>query len=737
MGEMPFSGLFKKPRDSAGARVASDGAGGFDPAEKLAIVEDLEQTGLAAFWATGPDGTLTYCSPSIAAGLGKEFADLRGQLLPNLLRPIASDNDARSLNLKLGTRKAFANFTVHASDQSQDIVLRLSGRPSFDASGEFQGFRGSGIDITEQFRSEEEASRLAKYDALTGLANRHRMAQYIDSTLNSFRQAKRSCAILMMDLDRFKAVNDTLGHAAGDQLLVQVAQRLQSIFGDTGEIGRLGGDEFQIIVPDVDDRGKLGEIGKKIITMLSQPYSVEEGRCTIGASVGIAIAPYDGIEREELTRAADLALYSAKNGGRGQFRFYSAELEYSANLRKRMEDDLSDAIEDGQFTLEYQPLVALESNRVVALEATYVWDDEERGRVPSSTFLPVAEGSRLIVSIGEWALKKACEDALNWPDSLRLVINVSPVQFGDKDFVTMVTQTLGETGLDPARLEIELSEAVFLSDQAATEKAISELFKLGVRLSLDQFGTGYTSLSYLRRAPFSSIKIGESFFESTMIDELGDLEMVKAIVELTKVLGMETVAAGVDSLDLLEALAKRGIGHVQGFVFSEPLAADKVLEEITSGEWRLDPSQDGSQRAGRRTVFRRIGVIHEDHYYEVTLRNLSRTGAMIEGLEDVSVGVQFVLDFGGGQLAVASVKRTDDDVQGLEFESALVDDGAGGLCTRHRVSPYELAAVGAPLSALPAGKYSGMDAPSGQAPSYAQFKLSQRAPTQGQGPQPV
>ncbi|MXO85474.1 EAL domain-containing protein [Altererythrobacter aurantiacus] len=735
MGEMPFSALFKKSRNPAELR--GGGGRGIEPQEKLSIVEDLEDTGLAAFWATGPDGSLTYLSPSITDGLGKGLDTLKGQQLQNVFKPISSDNDARSLGLKLGTRKAFANFTVSACDRNRDIVLRLSGRPSFDSAGEFQGFRGSGIDITEEFRSEEEANRLAKYDALTGLSNRHRMGQCIDSTLNTFRQAKRTCAILMMDLDRFKAVNDTLGHAAGDQLLVQVAQRLTSVLGEIGEIGRLGGDEFQVMLPDIDDRGKLGEIAKKIITMLSQPYSVEEGRCSIGASVGIAIAPYDGIERDELTRAADLALYSAKNGGRGQFRFYSAELEHGANLRKRMEDDLSDAIDAGQFKLEYQPIVALKGNKVVGLQATYVWDDEERGRVPASTFLPVAEGSRLIVPIGEWALKKACEDACEWPASLRLVMNVSPVQFGEKGFVEMVTRTLEETGLDPARLEIEMNEAVFLTDQAATEKAISDLFKLGVRLSLDQFGTGYTSLSYLRRAPFSSIKIGESFFESTMVDELGDLDMVEAIVELTKVLGMETVAAGVDSLDLLKALAKRGIGNVLGFVFSEPLSSEKIAEEIAAGEWVLDPSHDGSQRAGRRTVFRRIGIIHEDHYYEVTLRNLSRTGAMIEGLEDVPVGTMFVLDFGGGQLAVASVKRTDDDVQGLEFESALVDDGAGGLCTRHRVSPYELAAAGAPLSALPAGKYSGLGDAGGQAAGFPQFKLSGRAPTQGQGPQPV
>ena len=735
MGEVPFLNFLRPKREVAPVEVTRAPTSiGIGRDEKLAIVEQLEQSGLAWFWATDPDGRIAYLSPSIVRALGGEFLDLVGQPLQKVFVPVASDSDARSLGLKLGTRKSFANLTIEAASDS-DLVLRVSGRPSFDEAGEFLGFRGSGIDVTEEFRSEEEANRLAKFDSLTGLSNRARMGHIIDSTLNTFRSAERSCALFMMDLDRFKAVNDTLGHAAGDQLLQQVANRLRAAVGKSGEIGRLGGDEFQILLPDMDDRGKLGELAKKIISMLSQPYSVEEGRCTIGASVGIAIAPYDGLEQDELTRAADLALYASKNGGRGQFRFYGADLEHDANLRKRMEEDLATAIEGGDFTLEYQPIVATDGNTVVALEANYVWDDEERGRVTSETFLPVAEGSRLIVPIGEWAIRKACEDACSWPETLRLVVNVGPVQFGDKNFVDHIDTVLKETGLDPHRLEIEVGESVFLADQGETEKTISALFKLGVRLSLDQFGTGFVSLSYLRRAPFSTIKIGETFFESTLTEELGDLEMVKAIVELAKVLQLDTVAAGIDSIELLARLKKLGIGYVQGFVFAETVPQEKVLEEIAGGDWTLQPVADGAQRAGRRTMYRRIGLIHQDHYYEVTLRNLSRSGAMIEGLQDVPVGTQFVLDFGQGQLAVATVRRTDDDMQGLEFEAALVDDGAGGLCTRNRVSPYDLAAAGAPLSALPPGKYSGLATESGGGAAYPLFKLSERAPKQGQGPQ--
>lgn len=736
MGAMPFTEFFK-------GRKASDPSNGpegpmpiapeFSGAEKLAIVEQLESSGVACFWATDAKGVLTYLSPVIFESMGRLAANAFEIPFQHVFAPVAGDGDARSLGLKLGTRKSFSGVAVETGDENADLVLRLSGRPMYDEAGEFLGFRGTASDITDEYRSEEEASRLAKFDSLTGLANRHRMEQRIDSTLHTFRTAKRAAALIMLDLDRFKQVNDTLGHAAGDQLLQQVAERLNSVIAGRGEIGRPGGDEFQILIPDMDDRGELGEIAKKIIQMLSQPYSVEEGRCTIGCSIGVAIAPYDGLEREDLTRAADLALYASKNGGRGQFRFYAADLEHEANLRKRMEDDLAQAIEAGHFKLEYQPCVDLRTNRVVALEAQFAWEDDERGRVEPETFLPVAEGSRLIIPIGEWALRNACEQAKEWPESLRLSMNISPVQFEANGFVDMVATVLEETGMDPARLDLELNESVLLGDASKIDAALGALFKLGVRLTLDQYGTGLSSLSYLRRAPFNSLKIGKNFFEPVMGNDLGDMELVRAVVALAGAMGMETVANGVHAMNLMDELKKIGVSHVQGFVFSEAISHEAVLEDIASGEWTIEPTDQGSQRASRRTVFRKIGLIHEDHYYDVTLRNLSRSGAMIQGLEEVPVGTQFVLDFGQGQLAVCTVRRTMDDTQGVEFEQELVDDGAGGMCTRHRVSPYDLAAAGAPLTALPPGKYS--QAPEAASGSFAQFKLSLNAPKQGGGPQ--
>ncbi|MBX7496316.1 EAL domain-containing protein [Qipengyuania sp. 6B39] len=727
MGAMPFSEFFKGKKTAEGRHGASpDGIG---TSEKVEIVEEIETSGAFGFWNTDKSGNIAYLSGWIVEAMGGDFARLAAQPIQQAFAPIDGETDGRSLGLKLGTRKSFAGLAVQAVAGESAVVLRLSGKPLYDRAGEFQGFRGSAIDVTEEFRAEEEANRLAKYDSLTGLANRHRMEQRIDSTLHAFKSAKRAAALMMLDLDKFKQVNDTLGHAAGDQLLQQVADRLRGAVAGRGEIGRLGGDEFQVLIPDLDDRGELGEIAKRIIQILSQPYSVEEGRCSIGCSVGIAVAPYDGVERDELTRAADLALYASKNGGRGQFRFYAGDLEHEANLRKRMEEDLAEAIEAGHFTLEYQPVVSLADDRVVALEAQYCWADEERGRVEPETFLPVAEGSRLIVPIGEWGLRKACEDAMQWPESLLVALHVSPVQFESNGFIDSVEKVLEKTGLDPARLELRLPESVLLGDGSKVDNAMSRLFKLGVRLTLDQFGTGLSSLSYLRRAPLNALRIGGNFFEPIMGNELGDIELVRAVVALAGAMGMETVASGVHALALMEELKRLGVDQVCGFVYSGALTQEEVLEQIAGGEWIIPPSDNGIQRATRRTVFRKIGLIHEDHYYEVTLRNLSRTGAMIQGLEDVPVGTMFVLDFGQGQLAVGAVRRTMDDTQGIEFEQELVDDGAGGLCTRHRVSPYELAAAGVPLQALPPGRYTLAQGLNSN-PSFAQFKLSANAPRQ-------
>ena len=708
---MPLKGLISKSGSgglfasrTASPRATSD----VSDAEKLALLADLEQSGLGWFWATDPDGKLSYLSDAFCARLGLELDELAGKPLHEIFTIRESGGRAQSLALKLSSRKSFSALTVSSINGDSEAVVSLSGRPVTSASDKFSGYRGTASDITDQFQREEETERLAKFDSLTGLANRHEMARIIDATLTAFRAAKRNCALMMLDLDKFKQVNDTLGHAAGDELLKEAASRLKRAAGDDCEIGRLGGDEFQIMLPDMDDRGELGEIAKKIIAMLSQPYSLEDGRCVIGASVGIAIAPHDGVSCEEIVKSADMALYSAKNSGRGRFRFYSGELANEALFRRRLEDDLAEAVRAEQLFLRYQPIVSLQTNAVEALEAQICWTHPQRGVIEHDEFQSILGTSALALEVGEWALEQACCDASAWPEGLRVAVKIPSKQFAADGFLANVEEALKVSEIADGRLELEVSEAVFHSDANAVDKTLGALFKLGVRLTLDEFGTGHSSLGYLRRAPFNSIKITPDFYQTNGEGSDHDLPLITATVALSKALGMSIFAAGVETIELYDELRVSGVASVQGAIFTESVTLEKVEEELAKGSWQIEPVTSRNPRARRRTVYRKIQVIHDDHSYEVTLRNLSKSGGLIEGLEDVPVDTQFVVDLGGGQLGVATVVRSSGAVQGLEFETPLVDDGAGGLCTRIRVSPYALAAAGADLQALSDGDYKGM-----------------------------
>ncbi|MEL7198933.1 MAG: EAL domain-containing protein [Pseudomonadota bacterium] len=731
---MPFKG-FLSSKSSGSARRGRNGASGqgvstLSDDEKLVMLNELEQSGLGWFWASDASGALTYVSPAIAERVNVPLEELVGQPLASTFEPAAREGRSKSLALMLGARKAFSGLSMCAVKKPDGAVLRLAGQPVFDEAGTFSGFRGTGTDITEEFYREQETERLAKYDSLTGLANRHHMAQQIETTLNAFKAAKRNCAILMMDLDKFKAVNDTLGHSAGDELLRQVAKRLGRAIERDCEIGRLGGDEFQVMIPDCDDRGELGEIALKIIDMLRQPYSLDEGRCVIGASVGIAIAPHDGVSMDDIVRSADLALYAAKNGGRGQYRFFSGDLENEAIFRRRLEEGLEEAVREQQLFLEYQPIVETASQQVRTLEAQVGWNHVQRGPIASEEFAQILDGSSHTAEVALWSIEEACRNAVKWPDSVRVSVNIPPVLLNSEGFVEKVSEALTETGLVPARLELEISEAVFFGDTNAVDRVLDALFKLGVRLTLDEFGSGYSSLAYLRRAPFDSIKIDEGLIaeadrNSERVgdkDDKGGLGLIRAIVALAGAMEMDTIANGIETEELNKALVECGVKYVQGPIYSDPVGTKTVKQELLGDSWKIAPSGDRTKRARRRTVFRKIQVIHDDHSYEVTLRNLSRTGALIEGLIDVPKGTQFVVDLGGGQLAVATVIRTNGDTQGLEFEQSLIDDGSGGLVTRNRVSPYALASAGAPLEALSQGNYSGMQGGLlGQTSSVPQF----------------
>ncbi len=672
-----------------------------DDARRLALLDDFEEAGIGWIWASDAEGRLIYLSASAAERLGQPLDALLAQPLTALFESDTQNPDGqtgRPLNFQLAARNRITDMVVRFVPGTKREAERqtwwlLTGLPKLDASGNFVGYRGSARDVTVEYERKLEDSRLAEYDSLTGLANRHRMNRKLDSLLASFKAARRSCAVMMLDLDRFKAVNDTMGHPAGDALLKQVAQRLTSIVGKRGEIGRLGGDEFQIILPDVDDRGTLGELAAKIVQLVSQPYPIDGKQAMIGTSVGAAIAPYDGDTREELIRNSDLALYAAKNGGRGQYRFYSSDLKDEAEERAQLLDDLRTALEKGELDLFYQPVVRIEDNLVVGCEALMRWEHPERGPVSPGIFIPIAEETNLIAPLGEWALHRACADAAKWPESVRVAVNVSAVQFANADFVETVRQALAESGLTPDRLELELTESVLLGDSETIADTFKALKALGVRLALDDFGTGFSSLSYLRSAPFDKIKVDRSFVNDAVQADQNSAKIIAAIVGLADALGMETTVEGVEAFDQLEVIRGKGAKFVQGFLYSRPMPLAELEQCMETGALRIAPSGPDKFRSERRTVFLRIGVIHEDHRYDAILRDLSKTGARIEGLVGVPVGTDLVLDLGGGQLVVCTVSRSKDAEIGVEFETALISDGAGGLCTRFRISPYALAAA--------------------------------------------
>jgi diguanylate cyclase (GGDEF)-like protein/PAS domain S-box-containing protein len=705
---MPL-GFRKALRDSMNPAPEQRAVVGSIAPDRSVVLGEVEELGIGMFWATDDAGNLSFLSQRALGDLGTGADALIGRPLTEVFSDIDAEGSAatqRSLAFKLKARSRLDEQIVAVQDaRGSSRWWRLNGRPLLDAQGTFRGYRGSAVDISAQYVYETQVAKASQVDELTGLANRRKLNERLKAMLAAFRVSKRSCALMMLDLDRFKQVNDTMGHPAGDELLKQVANRLQSIVKDAGEVGRLGGDEFQVLLPDMDDRGTLGELANRIVQSISQPYQINGRRAIIGTSVGIAIAPYDGLEADELTRSADMALYSAKETRGGTFCFFTSELRDAASKSALLGERLRDAVDNGDLKLAYQPLVNPVTNEVKCFEALLRWHDEEEGDISPSRFIPVAENDDLIIKIGEMALKQACLDALAWPDTIRVAVNVSAKQFIRAGFRKVVAGALEASGLAPGRLELEITESVFVGDLESVDAIFRDLKKLGVRLALDDFGTGYSSLGYLKHGHFDKIKIDQSFVRGCT--ENGDINpaIIQAIVALAKALGMETVAEGVEAMDELALVKERGADLVQGYIFSRPITQDQVLAQFAEGSTLFRPSGPPRHRADRITIFKKVGLIHEDHYYDVILRNLSKTGARITGLAGVPVGTDVVLDLGHGQLVVSKVVNANENSQGLKFETSLVSDGSGGFMTRHRISPYSLAEAGIPLAALGAGAF--------------------------------
>jgi diguanylate cyclase (GGDEF)-like protein len=430
-------------------------------------------------------------------------------------------------------------------------------------------------DITEKRRAEARIHHMARHDALTDLPNRSFLKESISEASKRVRRGD-DMAVLCMDLDRFKVVNDTLGHPVGDQLLQMVAERIREGIRETDTPARLGGDEFAILQIAAPQPQGATVLASRLVEMLSKPYVIQDHRLVISCSIGIALAPLDGDEAEDLLKKADLALYRAKLDGRGLYRFFEAGMDARVQARRILELDLRGALANREFALHYQPVISLDHGEVISLEALLRWNHPLRGLVSPAEFIPLAEETGLIVSIGEWVVRRGCEDALAWPEHVRVAVNISPVQFKNSSLLQTITSALESSGLPPSRLELEITESVLLQDTEATLTTLHQLRALGVHVSMDDFGTGYSSLSYLRRFPFDRIKIDQSFVQD-MENNKQSLAIVQAVTNLGATLGMATTAEGVETRDQLEQLRAHGCTEVQGYYFSKP----KPIEEIS------------------------------------------------------------------------------------------------------------------------------------------------------------
>ncbi|HET9427167.1 MAG TPA: EAL domain-containing protein [Allosphingosinicella sp.] len=692
--------LKKRLWGSSGARLDPRAAASVtepDSAEAIQLLKVFEESQIGWFWSTDESGRLTYLSTGIAKLLDKPVEMLIGYRFADIFGRADDDSTGRrSLPFVLAKNNAFEKLIVRHPGLSPYLYWSISGIPQFDRSGRFNGYRGSAIDVTELRQSSEQASRLAKYDLLTGLPNRHRMTKLLTASLLDDDPREASCAVMIINLDRFKQVNDTLGHPAGDQLLKQVADRLVLILGDREKIFRISGDEFKIILQNCGDRGVIGATAKEILSSLSRPYSLAGTRCLIGASIGIAIAPVDGNHPEKLIRSADLALNASKTSGGGRFRFFSSELLQAAEDRRTLEEDLRNALSRGELSVEYQPIVCAKTNVMTGAEALVRWHHPVRGPICPTVFIPIAEETGLIGAIGDWLLRQACCEAATWPGKIRVAVNVSPIQFADQGFPDKVEAALAESQLRPAQLELEITEGIFLGESSETDSMFTALKAIGVRLALDDFGTGYSSLGYLRTAPFDKIKIDQSFVQAATLPGSRDSAIIAAIVALAEALDMETTAEGVEYADQLKLIRDLRVSHVQGWIYSKAISGDELREKVTAGDWVIEPVGPARQRSARRTIYRKIGLVHGTNYHRALVRNLSDSGALIDGPTELQMGALVLVDFGDGQITFARVTRALGPQTGIAFEQPLVDDGNGGLCTSHRVSPYLLRSHGLP-----------------------------------------
>jgi len=537
------------------------------------LLQEYEQRGVGWLWQIDAENRVTYISSRMSALLGKPAGQVLGHSLPALLGGHAE------LGRVLLEKKPFNALEMELKTPRGGRWISIAGDPIVDTAGRFEGFRGVGSDITEIRQTQERLTHLANVDVLSGLPNRGRVRQLLGEALRGAVTSNVPCAIMFLDLDGFKPVNDTFGHPKGDAVLRAVAKRLVDEVGTEGEVGRMGGDEFAIVIPDAQGRKVVEEMADRIIKSIKEPYLIDQTEIRIGVSIGCAFGPIDGATVDDLILKADLALYQAKDAGRGCARYFSSELQSEQDDRVRLEADLRSAIASKQFHLAFQPLINAKTQKLVGFEALIRWNHPKRGFVPPNVFIPVAEETGLMPAIGDWVIDEACKAAASWPEPITVALNISPKQIVTAALPNTVSEALGRYKLPGNRLELEVTEGVFLGDNGSTLDVLKRLRALGVGIALDDFGTGYSSIGYLNKAVFHKLKIDGSF-----VREAGsrpeNVAIIQSIVQLAKSFRMSVTAEGVETAEDFERMRDLGCDTIQGYLFGKPLAYERANQMV-------------------------------------------------------------------------------------------------------------------------------------------------------------
>ncbi|MGF6489113.1 bifunctional diguanylate cyclase/phosphodiesterase [Pseudomonas frederiksbergensis] len=535
-------------------------------------------------WETDEQHCITYLSGRFSTVTGFSDQQWLGQNIGQLLN---CETTPLSLWLnKLDEEQAVSHLRCSYRDQSgQQRVCRVSARP-IQRKGALLGFRGTASDITDEVAAHAQIQHLSMHDALTGLPNRNKLARYLEDAL-ALKEQSAALTLLMIDLDNFKPINDSLGHPAGDAVLLEVAIRLRECTRDIDLVARLGGDEFVLVLHGMDSHAEIDRFCERLLDSLHQPIHYEHHTLHIGASIGIALSRRQGHVPAELIRCADIALYQAKSNGKKTWCYFAPHMNDQIQHRRQLESDLRQAIKNNEFVMHYQPRYHVDGKQIVSVEALLRWQHPVQGLLNPDAFIPLAEQTDLIVPLGRWVLREACETALTWPGAMMVSVNLSPVQFARSDVIEDVREVLIQTRLPASRLELEITENVMLIDVDGALATMNALKELGVRLNMDDFGTGYSSLGYLRTYPFDGIKIDKRFIAS-MSNGSNDRAVVQAIINLGKAMGLTVTAEGVETLEQLDFLISDQCHEVQGFYLSRPVDRHALLP-LLKASWDDHP----------------------------------------------------------------------------------------------------------------------------------------------------